>query len=262
MALLQKGTITNPQSLGSANNLQCETAADYKKQELILWNPSLAQNTSDGSEHSYNYPCTVSESVSYCVSLESATPAPETDENVPPSPRAAGEIENCTTWYAPDSYDSCESVLAFTWLEFDDLYHMNPSIKSDCSGLTLGTYYCISTNEDGSPPGEDDSSNPSVKTDCTGLEAKVYVCIGIKAAATTVDKTTSTTSGNSGSTPSPVQDSIVSDCKDFYFVQADDGCWAIANTNGIDLADFYEWNPAVKSDCSGLQANVYVCIGR
>lgn len=202
---------------------------------------------------------------------------------------------------------------------------MNPSIKSDCSRLTLGTYYCISTNEDGSPPGEDDSSvtltsgasstatatatgvvtpspvqsnmvsncddfylvqaddgcwaiansnnielndfytwNPSVKTDCTGLEAKVYVCIGIKAAATTttVDKTTSTTSGNSGSTPSPVQDGMVSDSKDFYFVQADDGCWAIANTNGIDLADFYEWNPAVKSDCSGLQANVYVCIGR
>ncbi|KAH6953854.1 hypothetical protein BKA56DRAFT_454257, partial [Ilyonectria sp. MPI-CAGE-AT-0026] len=220
---------------------------------------------------------------------------------------------NCTTWFAPDSYDSCESVLAFTWLEFDDLYHINPSIKSDCTGLPIGTYYCISTNEDGSPPGEDDSDgtltsaasstatatvtgvvtpspvqsnmvsdcedfylvqaddgcwaiadsnnielndfykwNPSVKNDCTGLGAKVYVCVGIKAA-------TSTTSGNSGSTSSPVQDGIASDCKDFYFVQADDGCWAISNTNGINLADFYEWNPAVKSDCSGLQANVYVC---
>ncbi|KAH6867368.1 hypothetical protein B0T10DRAFT_419895, partial [Thelonectria olida] len=58
-----------------------------------------------------------------------------------------------------------------------------------------------------------------------------------------------------------IQDGMVKGCKEFYFVQTDDGCWAIANANGIDLNDFYEWNPAVKTDCSGLQAKSYVCIG-
>jgi len=26
-------------------------------------------------------------------------------------------------------------------------------------------------------------------------------------------------------------------------------------------SDFYAWNPAVQTDCSGLEASVYVCIG-
>lgn len=40
-------------------------------------------------------------------------------------------------------------------------------------------------------------------------------------------------------TPSPVQSNTVSDCDDFYLVQADDGCWAIADSNNIELNDFY-----------------------
>ncbi|KAH7120619.1 hypothetical protein EDB81DRAFT_700905 [Dactylonectria macrodidyma] len=293
------------------------------QQEFILWNPSLAQKPLNTSDHSYNYPCTLSQSVSYCIALESATAVPEVDEVAPPSPRAAGEIENCTSWYAPNSYDTCESMLLIHWLEFDDFYRMNPSVKSDCTGMTLGTYYCVSTNEDGSSPSEDEYDvtltssasstvtttgvatpspvqsglssncdsfylvkagdgcwaiandhsvalsdfydwNPAVKSDCTGLEAEVFVCVGVKTSATITvdDKTMSTTLGESGSTPTPVQDGMVSGCKDFYFVQSGDGCWAIANANGIELSDFYEWNPAVGDDCAGLQANVYVCTGK
>ncbi|KAI7978781.1 hypothetical protein EIK77_004997, partial [Talaromyces pinophilus] len=43
---------------------------------------------------------------------------------------------------------------------------------------------------------------------------------------------------------------MVSGCERFYLVEA-----------GIPLASFYSWNPALNGDCSGLQANVYVCIG-
>lgn len=28
------------------------------------------------------------------------------------------------------------------------------------------------------------------------------------------------------------------------------------------LDDFYTWNPAIKSDCSGLESGVFVCIGK
>ncbi|KAL6355273.1 hypothetical protein LRP88_10859 [Fusarium phalaenopsidis] len=211
---------------------------DITPEEFILWNPSLAKSSSNASDsHSYNYPCTVSESVSYCVALESATQAPgEEDVEAPPSLRAAGEVENCTAWFAPESYHSCESLLLTTWLEFDDFYRMNPSVKSDCTGLAVGTYYCISTNEDGSPPllENEDTTTTSASATATGTDVV---------------------------TPSPVQSGIASNCNDFYLVQAGDGCWAIANDHGIELNDFYGWNPAAKNDCGGLQAEVYVCVG-
>ncbi|RMJ07403.1 hypothetical protein CDV36_012997 [Fusarium kuroshium] len=212
---------------------------DITPEEFILWNPSLAKSPSNASDsHSYNYPCTVSESVSYCVALESATQVPgEEDVEAPPTPRAAGEVENCTAWFAPESYHSCESLLLTTWLEFDDFYRMNPSVKSDCTGLAVGTYYCISTNKDGSPPLYEDEDT------------------------TTTTSASATATGTDVVTPSPVQSGITSNCNDFYLVQAGDGCWAIANDHGIELNDFYGWNPAVKNDCGGLQAEVYVCVG-
>ena len=50
-------------------------------------------------------------------------------------------------------------------------------------------------------------------------------------------------------------------CKRFYRVLKDDGCWAIANKYGVDPNDFVSWNPAVKDDCSGLQPSETVCVG-
>lgn len=33
------------------------------------------------------------------------------------------------------------------------------------------------------------------------------------------------------------------------------------NDEGISLHNFYKWNPAINTDCSGLLANLYVCFG-
>jgi len=54
---------------------------------------------------------------------------------------------------------------------------------------------------------------------------------------------------------------MVTGCERFYKVESGDGCYNIAQEAGIALADFYTWNPAVNTDCSGLQANVYICVG-
>jgi hypothetical protein len=54
---------------------------------------------------------------------------------------------------------------------------------------------------------------------------------------------------------------MVATCDEFYEVVADDSCVDISNANVISVASFYAWNPAVKTDCSGLQANEYVCVG-
>lgn len=107
------------------------------------------------------------------------------------------------------------------------------------------------------------SWNPAVGTDCSGLQPDVYVCVGISDSSTVSATTTvsSTATSTAIVTPTPTQTGMVSNCDEFYYVVADDGCWAIANDHSIELTDFYSWNPAVGTDCSGLQPDVYVCIG-
>jgi hypothetical protein len=39
-----------------------------------------------------------------------------------------------------------------------------------------------------------------------------------------------------------------------------DTCDTISSANGISLADFYAWNPAVGSTCTTLLAGYYVCV--
>lgn len=111
---------------------------------------------------------------------------------------------------------------------------MNPSIKSDCTGLTLGTYYCQSTEEDGGPP----ESLPTPTTVSTSVS--------------------STTTGNP--TPTPTQDGMVADCHKLYSVEVGDVCDEIAKEHGISRVEFDRWNPDVKSDCTGLIAEYFVCV--
>jgi hypothetical protein len=97
------------------------------------------------------------------------------------------------------------------------------------------------------------------------LQADAYVCIGVSESvivsptATTVI-TTSTTSSGGVVTPTPTQSGMVSGCTSFYLVVSGDGCWAIANDNGIELEDFYDWNPAIGTDCAILWPDYYVCV--
>ncbi|PTB40686.1 carbohydrate-binding module family 50 protein [Trichoderma asperellum CBS 433.97] len=228
---------------------------DITPEELVLWNPSLGDDSSSGSNvvsdetsriasaiavpttasslitNPYTYPCTLAANISYCVALVSPT-ADLPTTTAPPGPHASGEVSNCTTWFAPQAYNTCRDILYIAQLSFADFYQMNPSVGPDCSGLVVGTNYCISTYPNGNDPNEwdGDASIPSASS--TGII-----------------------------TPTPIQSGMVSNCNKFYDVHSNDGCSAIASSQNINLSSFYQWNPAVKTDCSGLQASVYVCIG-
>ncbi|KAJ5166767.1 uncharacterized protein N7482_005548 [Penicillium canariense] len=95
------------------------------------------------------------------------------------------------------------------------------------------------------------SWNPAVKADCTGLQASEYVCVDVKSSATSTGITT----------PAPIQTGMVSNCDNFYKVVTNDQCGQIASEYSIPLSSFYSWNLAVRTDCSGLQASEYVCVG-
>ncbi|KAL5332236.1 hypothetical protein BJX70DRAFT_384756 [Aspergillus crustosus] len=113
------------------------------------------------------------------------------------------------------------------------------------------------------------SWNPAIGTSCGGLWPEYYVCVGIirQSPATTITTTTTTTSrtttstGNGIATPTSTQLNMVGQCDSFYLVVSGDGCWDIAAQARITLDDFYLWNPAVGSSCSGLWPGYYVCIG-
>jgi hypothetical protein len=69
---------------------------------------------------------------------------------------------------------------------------------------------------------------------------------------TTVSSVTSTTP-TAVTTPTPIQSGITTDCNKFVLAVAGvSTCFDIANNNSITLQDFYEWNPAVGTNCENL----------
>jgi hypothetical protein len=53
---------------------------------------------------------------------------------------------------------------------------------------------------------------------------------------------------------------MASNCDKFYLVASGDQCDTIATNEGISLADFYAWNPAVGTSCQYLDLDDYVCV--
>ncbi|KAI9172725.1 LysM domain-containing protein [Paramyrothecium foliicola] len=69
-----------------------------------------------------------------------------------------------------------------------------------------------------------------------------------------------TTTGNGIETPLPTQPGMVDNCEKFYFVKPDDTCRNIAWQFQVTEADLREWNPSVGSTCTGIWANVNLCV--
>ncbi|PVH93333.1 carbohydrate-binding module family 50 protein [Periconia macrospinosa] len=165
-----------------------------------------------------------------------STPTPTTTTRIPtngiatPTPTQSGMVANCDSFYKVVRDDGCEAIAAKQGITPNQFYAWNPFVGTDCKNLWPDYYVCVSI-------------------------------IGIDPTFTTSIKPTMTQPGNGIATPTPIQDGMTRNCKRFYKVETDDGCWAIANSNQINLNDFYAWNPAVKTDCSGLFPGYYVCIG-
>ncbi|KFY95579.1 hypothetical protein V500_02715 [Pseudogymnoascus sp. VKM F-4518 (FW-2643)] len=225
---------------------------DVEPEELVLWNPSLEENGTESasSDSPYAYDCQLAESVSYCVLLASPTTSSKSVLKTP-SPRAVGEISNCTTWFQMQPDYTCRDVLVIHALTLKEFYTFNPSVGSGCGTMAAGTYYCVSNNADGSEPGGyfDPRATSSGASTATSLGSP-----------TTTTKIPTTTSSGGIATPTPTQTGIVEGCKEFYKAVANEGCSVIAEAQGIELANFYKWNPDVGTDCTNLWPDYYVCV--
>ncbi|KAJ5153375.1 uncharacterized protein N7482_009853 [Penicillium canariense] len=199
-----------------------EEFGTFSKSDFLNWNPAVQTDCSGLVMGDY-----------YCVAVP-GTPTTRTASAVTlPTPATPSDtISTCSDYWLVGTNDNCTTI-------------------ADANGILVATL---------------ETWNPSLKSDCSGLSSNTYICVGIPSNDTsTTSSTIATAITTSGAaTPSPTQEQtgMTSDCIRFYKVETDDSCYAIAQDAGIALSDFYSWNPALDGDCTGLQANVYVCIGK
>ncbi|KAH7016497.1 uncharacterized protein B0I36DRAFT_369018 [Microdochium trichocladiopsis] len=167
------------------------------------------------------------------------TPGTSTGANgvATPLPVRAGMTTNCRRFYKVQPGDTCDAIIAAAGIYGPNFYIWNPEVKEDCSGLWAG-YYCCLQNV----AGPSITLTPAVPS-------------------TTTAPPPTTPTGNGVTTPLPIQSGMTTNCRRFYKVQPGDTCDAIIAASGIYGPNFYIWNPAARSDCSGLWANTFCCIG-
>ncbi|KAF9876845.1 hypothetical protein CkaCkLH20_05691 [Colletotrichum karsti] len=219
-----------------------EMFGTFSEANFISWNPSVGSDCSGIVMDTY-----------YCVGIP-GTPTtrtkPVTEPTPPPAnerPTQEGIVSDCGSFWLVSSTDTCDTIVSQSAITLDDFKTWNPAVGDACDGLEPDFYVCVGR---GTAAGTSPSSSATVTITKSGPSSTVAV-------------PSTTTSSGSGATPTPIQDGMVAGCKEFYYVVAGDGCWAIANDHGIALSDFYLWNPAVNNggDCFGLWSNVYVCVG-
>ncbi|OLN88297.1 LysM domain-containing protein-like protein 1 [Colletotrichum chlorophyti] len=154
-----------------------------------------------------------------------AVPSSTSGPNIP-SPTQAGLISTCSRFHLVESGNTCEVIVSQYGIALGDFYEWNPAVGSACTGLWLGYYVCIGV------PGTSTRS-PSI----------------------------SPTSTTGPSVPSPTQAGLIASCNKFHLVESGNTCEVVVNQYGISLANFYDWNPAVGSACTGLWLGYYVCVG-
>lgn len=145
-----------------------------------------------------------------------------------PMPTQPGMVGNCAKFHWIAKGVSCSQVISFQKITLADFVKWNPTVNDDCSGMW----------------------------------AEVNVCVGVIGGTTpTTPKPSSTTPGNGVQTPQPTQPGMVNNCNKFHWIAKGVSCSQVISFQKITLADFVRWNPTVKDDCTGMWAEVNVCVG-
>ncbi|KZL66303.1 LysM domain-containing protein [Colletotrichum tofieldiae] len=215
----------------------CQGIVEYNKismADFLKWNPSVGSNCESLWLDTYA-----------CVGVigGSTTPAKTTTTNAAtttkagngvttPTPIQPGMVDNCNKFHLIRETTTCQGIVDYNKITMTDFLKWNPSVGSKCESLWLGSHACV---------GVIGGSPPATKTTT-------------KAAATT------TKAGNGIATPTPIQPGMVTNCNKFHFIKTTTLCSGVLSYNSITMAEFLKWNPSVKSDCTGMQANTYACV--
>lgn len=89
------------------------------------------------------------------------------NRHLPRQARAVASKGTCTFEYKAVSGDTCGSIITTWGITRQNFLTYNPSLKLDCSGLKIGSVYCLEENFGFSPP--------SLSTSSTSLSFKSTV---------------------------------------------------------------------------------------
>ncbi|XP_014562094.1 carbohydrate-binding module family 50 protein [Bipolaris victoriae FI3] len=213
----------------------------FSKNDLIKWNPTVGTNCGGIAANQY-----------LCIGIP-GTPTTRTtgvpSTTAPPSemPTQSGMVDNCSDFWLVSRSDTCASIASKKGSTELQLLTWNPALgTSKCTNLTPNFYICV-----GVASGSVTTTKPTTSNSASSSGPS----------SAPVSSSATTSAGGAITTPSPTQGGMVAGCRRFYFVQPGDGCWAIANSAGIALNDFYKWNPGAGSDCSNLWLDTWYCIG-
>lgn len=98
-------------------------------------------------------------------------------------------IKDCTYFYDSQPGDTCASIASGWGVTLQEFVTYNPSVKTDCSGLVVGSSYCVEQNYGNGP------SNP------------------VTTSSTATSEHSTTTTSPAPTEPTPVQSGISSQCK-------------------------------------------------
>ena len=167
----------------------------------------------------------------------------------------------CDLSVSPAPGATCESF-ALSWgvPSVDQLKALNPGIT--CPGLDTSNEYCIigTVTDDPSTTASIQSSTASLSSASTQNPRTTQPPTTTKPTTTTSKPSTTTTASAPNDTPSPIQDGMVGNCNRFHWVADGQDCATIAALYSITVSQFVQWNPAAKSDCSGLWARTVSCL--
>ncbi|RAL14757.1 uncharacterized protein BO97DRAFT_422109 [Aspergillus homomorphus CBS 101889] len=165
----------------------------------------------------------------------------------PPTKTQAGQPTSCNRWYLVKPGDSCQIISQRSGgsISMDRLLAWNPELKKNCDHPLVDYWVCVGSMGGSGitlvyPAG---SSNVSIPP---------YV--------PWTPRPSQTISFETG-IPSPTQAGLDPKCSGFYQAITNDTCNRILSEHGL-LSEklFHEWNPALKSDCSGLIPEYHYCI--
>ncbi|KAL0929844.1 LysM domain-containing protein [Colletotrichum truncatum] len=206
----------------------CANLLSYNKitlEELFKWNPAVKSDCT--GLQAGTWACVGVIGGTTTTARPSTTTKPANGIETP-SPIQAGMVKNCNKFHDIKETTTCANLLSYNKITLADLYKWNPGVKSDCTGLQAGT----------------------------------WACVGVIGGSTTpAPPPTTTKPANGIDTPSPIQSGMVKNCNKFHNIKSTTTCANLLSYNKITLADLYKWNPGVKSDCTGLQADTWACVG-
>ncbi|RYP81114.1 hypothetical protein DL770_005977 [Monosporascus sp. CRB-9-2] len=206
--------------------------------EFLSWNPSL-----EGLD-----PCYLQSGYRYCAEHSNATDEPartrtciDIEEPYPDT------ILSCSCFTRIRGHDAglytCEDLAHDQNITVSDLVSWNSWIGAH-SACDIGLYA--------------DMAETGERPVCVGVGGSGPITSGSTVTPTATSQPTSISTVVSPG--GPTQTGIVVGCRKYYVAVSGDGCWAIANSNGIDLDDFYAWNPAVGSDCANIWPDYAYCV--